>query len=85
MYGVRDKWTDERLDDLKDGVDDGFSRMDQRFAQMDQRFAQMDQRFAQMDQRFDAQQKLQAQTTLALATVMVSGFIGLATLILAQG
>ena len=34
---MRDKWTDERLDDLKTTVDDGFKRVDQRFAHVDQR------------------------------------------------
>jgi hypothetical protein len=67
MYQMREKWTDERLDDLKDRVDDGFHRVDDRFAHM--------------DQRFDTLQKLLVQ----MAMLMLTGFIGLATLILAQG
>ncbi|MGE0068508.1 MAG: hypothetical protein AB7T48_14275 [Solirubrobacterales bacterium] len=35
--GMRDKWTDERLDDLNKKVDDGFARIDQRFAHLDAR------------------------------------------------
>jgi hypothetical protein len=92
MYQMREKWTDERLDDLRDRVDDGFRRVDARFAQIDQRFAQIDQRFAQIDQRFervdqrfDGMHKLMIQTTLTLVGVMVTGFFGLATIILAHG
>jgi tetrahydromethanopterin S-methyltransferase subunit G len=41
---MREKWTDERLDDLNKKVDDGFARVDQRFAQVDHRLAQLDAR-----------------------------------------
>ena len=69
MQTMRDKWTDERLDDLNAKVDRGFERIDgeiadlraemnARFDQMNARFEQMDARFeqmnARMDQRFDA-------------------------------
>lgn len=59
---MRERWTDERLDDLKGSVDDGFRRMDERFAEVDRRFSQLDdkvdKRFEQLeeklDRRFDA-------------------------------
>jgi hypothetical protein len=41
MMSPREKWTDERLDDLNSKVDQGFARMDARFAQMDERFDRM--------------------------------------------
>ena len=41
MMSPREKWTDERLDDLNSKVDQGFGRMDARFAQMDERFDRM--------------------------------------------
>jgi hypothetical protein len=41
MMSPREKWTDERLDDLNTKVDQGFARMDARFAQMDERFDRM--------------------------------------------
>lgn len=41
MMTPREKWTDERLDDLNAKVDQGFARMDARFAQMDDRFDRM--------------------------------------------
>ena len=46
MEAMRQSWTDERLDDFREHVD-------QRFDQVDQRFDQVDQRFDQVDQRFD--------------------------------
>lgn len=56
---MRDRWTDERLDDLNGKVDDGFKRMDERFAQIDGRFAKVDERFdrfeEKVDRRFDDQ------------------------------
>jgi hypothetical protein len=38
MMTPREKWTDERLDDLNKKVDDGFARMDARFDAMEERF-----------------------------------------------
>jgi len=85
MAAVRDKWTDERLDDLNRKVDDGFARIDARFAQVDQRFAQVDQRYAHMDQRIDTLQRTMwegfawvvgLQITFFIATI---GFIATQT------
>lgn len=68
MMSPREKWTDERLDDLSVKVDRGFAdvkaemkagfermeaKMDERFAQVDERFAQMDKRFEKVDARFE--------------------------------
>lgn len=33
----REKWTDERLDDLNKKVDDGFARVDARFDRLEER------------------------------------------------
>jgi len=50
----RERWTDERLDDLNKKVDDGFARtekkMDEGFARAD---AKMDEGFARADARMD--------------------------------
>lgn len=35
MQMMREKWTDERLDDLKDLVVDGFRRTDERFVHLE--------------------------------------------------
>jgi hypothetical protein len=68
MMTPREKWTDERLDDLDRKVEKGFSdlkaelkagfdrmetKMDERFAQVDERFAQVDKRFEKVDARFE--------------------------------
>jgi hypothetical protein len=50
---MRDRWTDERMDDLKGSVDAGFRGMDDRFALVDERFSQLDQRFTKVDERFE--------------------------------
>ena len=44
MEAVREKWTDERLDDLNRKVDDLARRMDLRFDSMDRRFEGIDRR-----------------------------------------
>jgi DNA anti-recombination protein RmuC len=49
----RATWTDERLDDLAQGIDRRFDQVDRRFEQMDQRFEQIDRRFEQVDRRLD--------------------------------
>jgi len=40
----REKWTDERLDDLNKKVDDGFARVDTQFARVDARFDRLEER-----------------------------------------
>jgi hypothetical protein len=63
MMAPREKWTDERLDDLSKKVDDGFARMDSRFDHMEERF----------DARFDALNR----TLIGSAAVVVAALIGL--------
>lgn len=58
---MRERWSDERLDDLNTKVDDGFRRMDERFTHM--------------DNRFDAMQRTMVQCFVGLATAMVTGFV----------
>ncbi|MGD9735790.1 MAG: hypothetical protein AB7V58_09315 [Solirubrobacterales bacterium] len=50
---MRDRWTDERLDDLNGKVDDGFRRVDERFDRVDERFERMDVRFDRVDEKFE--------------------------------
>jgi hypothetical protein len=71
MDAVREKWTDERLDDLSGKVDDLGRRMDLRFDAMERRFEAMERRFETIEQRFDRFQ-----------WVMVTGFLTLAGLII---
>jgi tetrahydromethanopterin S-methyltransferase subunit G len=40
----REKWTDDRLDDLNQKVDDGFKKVDGRFDKVDARFNHLDKK-----------------------------------------
>lgn len=63
MMTPREKWTDERLDDLSKKVDQGFARMDARFDSMEERF----------DARFDALNR----TLIGSAAVVVAALLGI--------
>jgi tetrahydromethanopterin S-methyltransferase subunit G len=58
MMSPRERWTDERLDDLKGRVDQGFSEIKVEvrdgFKRME---AQLDKRFEEVDKRFDVVDK----------------------------
>ncbi len=73
---MRERWTDERLDDLNKKVDDGFRRVDERFAQVDQRFAQVDLRFAQVEARLDGIQRTMTHGFIALFGTQIALFLG---------
>jgi hypothetical protein len=88
MEAVRDKWTDDRLDDLNKRVDAGFTRVDERFGQVDAEFralrSEMNARFDHMDARFDAMQRTMAQGVVALSAAMIAGFAGVMGLLATQ-
>lgn len=44
------EWTDGRLDELSNKVDDGFAKVDRRFEQVDRKFEQIDLRFEALHQ-----------------------------------
>jgi hypothetical protein len=71
MELMREKWTDERLDDLNGKVDDLGRRMDLRFDSVDRRFERIDQRIDRL--------------TWVMTTTMITGFLTLAGLIVSQG
>jgi DNA repair exonuclease SbcCD ATPase subunit len=50
---AREAWTDERLDDLKENVNQRFDVVDRRFDKVDERFDKVDRRFENVDERFD--------------------------------
>lgn len=57
MMSPRERWTDERIDDLSLKVDRGFadlkSEMKEGFAKVDKRFEQVDKRFERIEDRLD--------------------------------
>ena len=79
MEGTREKWTDERLDDLARRVDDGFNRVDRRFDSLE---ARLDARFDGIDSRFDALQRAMIQFAGGLSIAILAALI---TVIVTQG
>jgi flagellar capping protein FliD len=69
MMSPREKWTDERLDDLNEKVDEGFKKVDNRFDRLETR---MDVQFAQMNDRFDRMQ----HTLVGAAAVIFAALVG---------
>lgn len=46
---AREQWTDQRLDDFKENVNQRFDQVDKRFDQVDKRFDQVDKKFERVD------------------------------------
>jgi len=76
MMSPREKWTDERLDDLSLKVDRGFSEvkteMREGFARMEARFEKIDERFEKIDDRFHTLNL----TLLGGAAVVIATLLG---------
>ena len=88
METVRESWTDERLDDLKENVGDLARRMDSGFAEsrvegaltrkeMKEEFRAVDARFNSVDARFDALQRTIIQIGGGMAAAFCAALIGL--------
>jgi hypothetical protein len=89
---ARERWTDERLDDLAGAMRGGFDRVDRSFERVDRRFEQVDRRFEQVDRNFERVQediRELRQTMLrggaALIATQMIGFLGVLAAILARG
>jgi hypothetical protein len=81
VEAMRDKWTDERLDDLKDHMNEGFGRQqanlrDVRSEVHDLR-SDVNALRAEMNTRFEAMQRLILQVGAGMIGTMVIGFVGL--------
>jgi Pyruvate/2-oxoacid:ferredoxin oxidoreductase gamma subunit len=74
MQTMRDSWTDERLDDLKES-------MNERFDQVDRRFGQVDARLDRVDTDIRELRKMMVQGFIATITIMVTCFFGLTGLL----
>jgi DNA anti-recombination protein RmuC len=88
---AREAWTDERLDDLRenvnqrfDDVDRRFDQVDRRFDQVDKRFEQVDKRFEQVDKRLDAMQADMKHGFESMYRTMIIGFVTLFASIVAS-
>ncbi len=74
MEAVRDKWTDERLDDLNDRVGKGFDRLDNDIREVRSEVAGVR---GEMNRRFEATHRLIIQVGAGLFGTMVIGFLSL--------
>jgi hypothetical protein len=82
MDSVREAWTDERLDDLNHRVDEGFREMREEFRAVR---AEMRTMSAETNVRIDGLQRTMIQAVVAMTAAMLTGFVGLAALIVTQG
>ena len=67
MQTMRESWTDERLDDLKESINE--------------RFDQVNTRLDRMDADIRELRRMMAQGFIAMMTIMVTGFFSLAGLL----
>jgi hypothetical protein len=75
----REKWTDERLDDLNKKVEDGFARLD---ADIRELRAEMNEGFRAVDARFDAMNaSVNARFDAVNRNMMAGFFLVIATII----
>jgi hypothetical protein len=86
MQAVRDKWTDERLDDMNARMGESFTRVDTELrtlrSDMRSEFASVR---GEMSDRFETTQRLIIQVGAGLFGTMTVGFIGMVlTLIFTQ-
>lgn len=85
MEAVREKWTDERLDDLNERVSEGFRRVDDEFrtlrAEMNSRFDAMDAKFTvkfdAVDGKFAARFDAMDSRFDAMQKLMIQLFVGM--------
>ncbi len=56
---ARESWTDGRLDEFKESVNQRFDVVDRRFDEVDRRFDEVDRRFDRVDERLE---QFEAQT-----------------------
>lgn len=82
MMSPRERWTDERLDDLSVKVDRGFAdlktEMKEGFERVDKRFEQVDKRFERIENRLD---KLTDRFESLNRTLWGGGFVIVAAII----
>jgi tetrahydromethanopterin S-methyltransferase subunit G len=77
MMSPRERWTDERLDDLNDKVDRGFADlkadMKEGFAQIDKRFEQVDKRMERLEDGFFALNRTLWGGLFVIAAAIIGG------------
>jgi hypothetical protein len=74
MEAVREKWTDERLDDMNERMGKGFDRLDKDIREVRSEVAGIR---GEMNSRFEATHRLIIQVGAGLFGTMVIGFLSL--------
>lgn len=83
MEAVREKWTDERLDDLNARMSEGFNRLDEDIREVRSEVAGVR---GEMNRRFESTHRLIIQVGAGLFGTMVVGFLSLLlSFLLTQG
>jgi hypothetical protein len=78
---MRSTWTDSRLDDFKEHVDSRLDDLNGRVSELSGRVGELD---ARVTGRLDGLQHTMVQAFIALMVAMLTGFGGLAGLIVTQ-
>jgi hypothetical protein len=81
MEAVREKWTDERLDDMNGRMGEGFDRLDKDIREVRGEVnglrGEVNELRAEMNARFEAMQRLILQVAGGLFGTMAIGFLSL--------
>jgi predicted nuclease with TOPRIM domain len=78
---ARETWTDERLDDLKENVNQRFDESDKKIDNLDRR---MEAGFAEIRDEFRAMRSELSHLTYGLIGTMLVGFLGTIAAIVTQ-
>jgi hypothetical protein len=83
----RETWTDERLDEFKASVNQRFDEVGKRFDQVDKRLDGIDAdirelrgEISQIRESMEAMQRTMVHGAIGMCSVMVAGFVALASL-----
>ena len=82
---ARERWTDERLDDLAGAMRGGFDRVDRSFERVDRRFEQVDRNFERVHEDIRGLRQTMLRGGAALIATQMIGFLGVLAAILARG
>lgn len=77
MEVVRESWTDERMDDLKEQVVEQGRRVDTRFSAVEARFSAVEARFDSFEARVDARFDSMQRSMIQLFAIGLATFVGL--------
>jgi DNA anti-recombination protein RmuC len=79
---AREAWTDERLDDFKENVNQRFDQIDRRFDEVDKRFDKVDARLDKIDTRMDSMQRTMIIGIFSLLASIWASVIGAVLVVL---